>query len=69
MKIEAVVCNVCQTVGRPTTEYEVIREGRRGKVDLCEEHGAPFEEALGPAPRKARARRGGIEVTPLDQVR
>lgn len=68
MKIEVTVCNICQDPARPTRVYEVRRSGRVGEVDLCEEHGLPLEDALGPeAPR--RPRRRGIEVTPIDQIR
>lgn len=74
---EVVVCDICQDRTRPTKPYGVTESGRTGEVELCEEDAIPFERVLDEttvtrAPEKKvparRPRRGGIEVTPIDQI-
>lgn len=60
MKVQLVVCDVCQDPQRSTTPYAITSEGRRVSVDLCAEHGEPLQAFLGegnaktPKPRPSR---------------
>lgn len=36
--IEAIVCNVCEDITRPTRSYQVRGPGLSFKTDLCDEH-------------------------------
>ena len=82
MKVTVTVCDRCKhegkepELGQATTQYEVRRGDKRGRVDLCEGHGAAIEELLAlqstegvrPA-RKATSARGGTRtVRTLEEI-
>jgi hypothetical protein len=72
MKLEVVVCDVCQTHGRPVTHYTVIQDAREKELDLCERHAAPLEVLLGenmaPLRHKQPRRSRTAEVVTLEEI-
>ena len=73
VKVEIVVCDVCQTPGREARGYTVTQGNRTAARDLCARHAAPLEALLEggearPARPATRPRSGRITVTSLDEI-
>lgn len=73
MKVEIIVCDVCQAPGREARTYAVTQGTRTAARDLCARHAAPLEALLEGSETKptrpaTRPRAGRITVTSLDEI-
>lgn len=72
-KIVVYVCDVCE--GEHAESFTIKRKGKQVTKDLCPEHAAPLLELLKgakakkAAPKTRQKRPGGIEVTPMSEVK
>lgn len=80
-RLTVTVCDICERVDAPVSQYKLSQEGRSVTVELCAAHSEPLEALLRPStapsgtrtpvtPRKAPAkRRGGrVKVTTLAEI-
>lgn len=73
MKLEVVVCDVCQAPGRQAQGYTVTQGARTVARDLCVRHAAALEGFLGgseerPLRRATRPRAGRVTITTMDEI-
>lgn len=68
MKVEILVCDVCQAQGRSVTNYTVSRAGAKKDMDLCDRHAKPLEELLGDRKPITRTRGTRQKVTTLEEI-
>lgn len=69
VRVTFTVCDVCQDKDRETKPYRLLSEGRRVSVDLCSEHGEPFEAFLQPKDRPRQRRRPmGAKATTVADI-
>lgn len=65
-KVNVVVCDVCEDVGKPTQRYRVSKANRHRVLDLCPTHAESLEKLLAGA--KPHRRRFEEAVTTVEEI-